>query len=147
MKRSLRLKLHLALLAPVVVFSGSPAFAQDAYRCGSSYSQSPCPGGTPMTINDKRTEEQRASAQEVARRDAALADAMEKRRRQDEQQAIASAATTHATKARTNNHQAAASKDKALADRQKHEKKRPKKIIAPDADPAIFVARSSAASH
>jgi hypothetical protein len=147
MKRPLRLKLHLALLAPVIVLASGPAHSQDAYRCGSSYSQSPCPGGTPLSLDDSRTEEQRQSAQEVARRDAALADAMEKRRRQDEQQAIASLAAAHATKASPNSHQVAASKDKALADRQKHEKKRRKKTFAPDADPAIFVARSSAASH
>ena len=37
---------------PVMI---TAAGAQPVYRCGSSYGQQPCPGGTPVAADDSRT--------------------------------------------------------------------------------------------
>src|SRR5437899_9538167 len=61
-----------------------PAAAQGIYRCGNSYSQEPCPGGsqveTPLTPSTK----EQAAAREAAREDARTANAMEKARLTEE---------------------------------------------------------------
>jgi hypothetical protein len=64
----------------------APAQAQNAYRCGNTYSQTPCPGGMPVDASDKRTSEQKAQADEVARRELRMADALEKSRLQQEEE-------------------------------------------------------------
>ena len=46
--------------------------AQTVYRCGNEYSQSPCPTGKAIDVDDSRTDEQRAAAREVAAREKAL---------------------------------------------------------------------------
>lgn len=59
--------------------------AQPVYRCGNSYSQTPCgPDARPIQTDDARSEAQRAAAQAGAARDKALADAMEAQRQRDE---------------------------------------------------------------
>lgn len=50
------------------------AHAQTVYRCGSSYSHSPCEGATPVDASDPRDAAQRADAQRAARTDARLAE-------------------------------------------------------------------------
>lgn len=40
--------------------------AGPVYRCGSSYSQTPCPGGTQLEAGDPRTAAQRAEARRIA---------------------------------------------------------------------------------
>jgi hypothetical protein len=42
------------------------AEGQLVYRCGSQYSQTPCPQATAIDVSDSRTEAQRADAQRVA---------------------------------------------------------------------------------
>ena len=56
------------------------ASAQEIYRCGNAYSQKPCAGGAVVQADDPRSAQQRQEAQEVARRDAKVADEMEARR-------------------------------------------------------------------
>lgn len=56
------------------------AQAQTVYRCGSSYSQQPCPGGTPVAASDPRTPADAARASSAAAVDAKRADALEKAR-------------------------------------------------------------------
>lgn len=56
------------------------AQAQDIYRCGGSYSNKPCPGGTVVPIDDARSAEQRAQTEAATRRDAKAAQLMEKER-------------------------------------------------------------------
>ena len=71
----------LCLLAAVCV---APAAAQDIYRCGDSYSQRPCPGGTVVEAEDERSAVQRSQTSQAAQRDARMADAMEKARLKEE---------------------------------------------------------------
>jgi len=69
------------LLAAVCV---EPATAQNIYRCGDSYSQRPCPGGTVVEAKDERNAGQRSQTSQAAQRDARMADAMEKARLKEE---------------------------------------------------------------
>jgi hypothetical protein len=62
----------------------APAAAQAVYRCGNSYSQQPCPGGTLVPADDARSAAQRSQTGLAAERDAKAADAMEKARLKEE---------------------------------------------------------------
>jgi len=61
------------------------AQAQEAYRCGNTYSQKPCPGGVAVNTDDSRTKEQKAAADAATKRDLRMADSMEKARHQQEE--------------------------------------------------------------
>ena len=61
-----------------------PAWAQTTYKCGNSYSQQPCPGGTVVDTADPRTSEQKKQAEQAIQRDAKLASELEKSRLQQE---------------------------------------------------------------
>lgn len=75
----------LALAAGAAAAAGdAPPLAQDIYRCGDSYSQRPCPGGTLVPTDDARSASQRAQTSQAARRDAQLAATMEKARLKEE---------------------------------------------------------------
>lgn len=56
-----------------------------AYRCGNSYSQTPCPGGTPIDAADSRSSAQKAQSEAVIQRDKSTASSMEKSRLQEEE--------------------------------------------------------------
>jgi len=68
--------------------------AQTVYRCGSSYSDAPCPQGQALQVDDARSETQRHEALQAAARTRAMADKLEATRQQEEraQQAQALAA-------------------------------------------------------
>ena len=78
----------LYLLAAACV---APAAAQDIYRCGNSYSQQSCPGGTIVEAEDERSAAQRAQTGLAAQRDAKMADAMEKARLKEEAKPVSAA--------------------------------------------------------
>jgi hypothetical protein len=61
-------------------------FAQAApiYRCGQTYSQTPCPGGRVVDATDPRSAAQRAEARRVLARERQLAAQMERDRRDRE---------------------------------------------------------------
>ena len=61
-----------------------PAWAQTTYKCGNSYSQQPCPGGTVVDTADPRTRAQKTQAEQATQRDAKLASELEKSRLQKE---------------------------------------------------------------
>ena len=63
--------------------------AAGVYRCGSSYSDAPCPGGKPVAADDPRSAAQLQQAQDVKRRDAALADQLRSERLTRERAAAA----------------------------------------------------------
>jgi hypothetical protein len=73
----------LAVLA-LTAACAMPAAAQQVYRCGSSYSQEPCPGAKELPAGEQPTAQQRLQAIDVARRDAALADNLEQARLREE---------------------------------------------------------------
>lgn len=54
--------------------------AQNIYKCGSSYSQTPCSGASTLTLDDARDAEQKRQSDAAARRDHGLAAALERDR-------------------------------------------------------------------
>lgn len=77
----------LLLLASVAV--SAAAAAQTAYKCGSSYSQTPCDGGVAIDTSDPRSGEQKKQADLATQRDMRTADAMEQSRIEREQMDLA----------------------------------------------------------
>lgn len=61
-----------------------PAHAQNVYRCGESYSNTPCPGATVVPTDDPRSPAQRAQTDAATRRDARSAQVMEHERLKQE---------------------------------------------------------------
>lgn len=61
-----------------------PAHAQNVYRCGESYSNSPCPGATVVPTDDPRSPAQRAQTDAATRRDAKSAQVLEHERLKQE---------------------------------------------------------------
>ena len=64
------------------------ATAQKVYRCGSSYSQTPCPDAVTIEVEDTRSKAQKSESDARVRHEAKAADAMEKKRLQDEAQSL-----------------------------------------------------------
>ncbi len=66
----------------VLVLAGGAATAQTIYRCGHSYSGTPCPNARAIEVEGARpTAAQRAEGRQVARRERRLADEMARDRR------------------------------------------------------------------
>jgi len=81
MKKNLPPLIFMAVCALGAV---QPAAAQNVYRCGDTYSQRPCAGGTLVPTDDARSDAQRAEARAAAQRNGKTADAMEKARLKEE---------------------------------------------------------------
>jgi hypothetical protein len=62
----------------------TPTTAQTVYRCGSTYSQIPCPGAAVVDTRDVRTKRQKTETDKANERNAAAARAMEKKRLKEE---------------------------------------------------------------
>ncbi|MES2939955.1 MAG: hypothetical protein V4864_19920 [Pseudomonadota bacterium] len=71
--------IRIALLLLAALGCGA-ASAQTVYRCGNSYSQKPCAGGTAVDAADPRSAAQAADTTAAAKRNAQAADALEKER-------------------------------------------------------------------
>ncbi|HJV63013.1 MAG TPA: hypothetical protein VJ743_18845 [Albitalea sp.] len=83
------------LFAAVVLAGASVAAAAGPiYRCGKTYSQTPCPNGTLVDAADPRTAAQRAQAKREVAREKRLAAQMESDRRAREAASAASQAGT-----------------------------------------------------
>jgi len=80
----------LSLIAFVMAACLMPpaASAQKVYRCGSAYSQTPCPEAVTVDAADERTRAQKSDAQRAAARDAKTALALEKTRLREEKEAV-----------------------------------------------------------
>ena len=63
--------------------------AQNAYRCGNTYSQTPCPNGKTLDVTDSRTADQKSQTDAAAARSAKAGDAMEKARLAQEKRDLA----------------------------------------------------------
>ena len=105
-----RLTLTAALSCALAALPGL-ATAQLSYKCGNSYSQTPCPDAVVLDKTDQRTSAQKAQADQATQRDARLASTMEKARLQQEAKDLA--ANTPATKASRPASASKPSKDKA----------------------------------
>ena len=72
-------------IAFAVILAGAALHAGAAsspiYRCGSEYSQDPCPGGKLLDVSDPRSAAQRAEAQKVAAAERRRAAELERERR------------------------------------------------------------------
>ncbi|MBI2750959.1 MAG: hypothetical protein HYX43_16960 [Burkholderiales bacterium] len=80
MKHSTSFAIFLIAVCTITTRAG----AADVYRCGSSYSQTPCPDGARVDVQDARTAAQKAESDAAIRRDTSTANAMEKARLKEE---------------------------------------------------------------
>ena len=76
--------MKLAAVALIFCFAVGAAQAQEIYRCGSAYSQTPCPQGRLVEADDSRSEAQRAEAARVAASERRLANEMRRDRLAEE---------------------------------------------------------------
>lgn len=74
----------LVVVACALVLSPALAEAAPIYRCGQTYSQTPCPGGRLIDAADPRSAAQRAEARRTVERERQLAVQMERDRQQQE---------------------------------------------------------------
>ena len=75
-------------IAAIVLAVSGAAGAQSVYRCGSSYAQQPCPGGSEVAVGSApRPAADVAQARAAAQTDMKRADAMEKARLAQERNA------------------------------------------------------------
>ena len=77
----IRIRPFVLLLA----FAAAHAAESSVWRCGAdgrSYSDSPCPGGRQVAVADPRSDDQRAQARDVARKDEVLARELVQQRRE-----------------------------------------------------------------
>jgi hypothetical protein len=79
------------LIAATSMMTG--AWAQNTYKCGNSYSQQPCPGGTVIDTADSRSYAQKQAAEQASQRNAESAAAMEKARLQKDKADLKAVAT------------------------------------------------------
>lgn len=92
---------HRPLFAIFLIATGAvftSAQAQNIYRCGDSYSQSPCPGGVAIDASDSRTRAQKAQTEAATQRDRQTADALEKERLKREEAAARTTPKTNVTR-------------------------------------------------
>ena len=76
---------HAAQLLFVFVLSTSALTAHAAvYRCGASYQDTPCAGGSTIEAEDPRSAQQQLEAARAVQKDAAMAEALRKQRVQQE---------------------------------------------------------------
>jgi hypothetical protein len=80
-------KKKMVMLAGALALASPWTGAQTVWRCGSSYSQQPCPGGAAVSTSDRPTPAESALASRLATDDARRADAMEKARLAQERNA------------------------------------------------------------
>ena len=84
MRKPLLLATSMLASSLFSAFFSVSAGAQTTYKCGNSYSQQPCPGGTVVDTADPRTSAQKTQAEQATQRDAKLASELEKSRLQKE---------------------------------------------------------------
>lgn len=65
------------------------ALAQNAYKCGDTYNQTPCPGAVAIDATDKRSSEQKTQADDATHRNSEAARVMEKARLEQEKKDLA----------------------------------------------------------
>ncbi len=86
-------QLNVLFLVAMAALSTS-ATAQKAYKCGDSYSQTPCPGAIQIETADPRTNAQKKQTDTAASRDAKSAETLQKVRLQQEEKDLAANSST-----------------------------------------------------
>ena len=89
------------LAACMAVAAAMPAAAQTIYRCGSEYSQSPCPGARQIEPEPSPRAEEAKSARDQARRNAHLAETLRRERTAAEEKVAGPAVVVTGQKAAT----------------------------------------------
>lgn len=83
-------KLRLFALFFIATWAGSTwAAGPNVYKCGSTYSQTPCDGAVAVHVDDARSKEQKSQSDAAIKQQGKTANAMEKARLKEEAQAIA----------------------------------------------------------
>lgn len=124
------------------------AGAQEVYRCGSTYSQKPCPNAVVVDVEDTRTSAQKAESDAKTRREMAQANAMEKSRQKEEAlaraaQAKRDAAQRKQSRAKADMADRANGADAAPKPKNKGKKSASRKLPQ---EPQVFVASGPPAS-
>lgn len=84
------IKLRLFALFFIAAWAGSTwAAGTNVYKCGSTYSQTPCEGAVAVQVNDARSKEQKSQSDAAIVQQGKVANAMEKVRLKEEAQVIA----------------------------------------------------------
>lgn len=100
-RRRSRQGVFLAALL-ISLFAASKGLqAQNIYKCGNSYSQTPCPGANTLTLDDARDAAQKQQSDAATRRDTGLAAALEKDRIAKEKIAVVQTPLVVPVKAKT----------------------------------------------
>ncbi|MDD5028264.1 MAG: hypothetical protein PHH58_02000 [Rhodoferax sp.] len=71
-----------ALLSVILIAPSTGSRAETIFRCGNSYSQTPCPDGAQINIDDSRDPARKNEVDAATRRDGKLANALEQERLQ-----------------------------------------------------------------
>lgn len=80
--------LTFAIFFIVTIALNNWATAQNVYKCGNSYSQTPCPGAQTINVDDARTAAQKKQTDTAVLRDTKAAQSLEKMRRAQEKAAL-----------------------------------------------------------
>lgn len=139
-------RLFFALISIATCALSTGAAAQKVYRCGSAYSQTPCPDALVVEVEDTRSKAEKSESDARVRREAASADAMEKQRLHDEAQAMANgnAKTNSRTKNGARNGKSARQTPSSAADATHPTGPNAKKPKSKQKTPEFFTARSIA---
>ena len=108
------------------------AAGTNVYKCGSTYSQTPCEGAVAMQVDDARSKEQKSQSEASTVRQGKTANTMEKTRLKEEAQAIAQSKRTKSSEKST-------AKTKADADSTGASKNSKSK----NKEPELFLAKES----
>ena len=124
------------------------ASAEDVYRCGSTYSQKPCPDAVKIDVQDSRTPAQKAEADAKTRAETAQVQTIEKAHQKEEAQRRADNAKLAAAEAKK-----AAAKPHPKASAPKTDNtaawagKGKKKTAKTKKEPEFFVASAASDKH
>lgn len=131
---------HRVLPCLLLLALNTMTLAQPVYRCGNSYSQTPCPGAVPVAADDARSDAQRTAAKQTLNSDKKLAKDLEAARRQDEARELAERKQAQ-TAARQAKPQKADEKKGSRKPAPPDKKRRAKKL-----EPVFFTATDGATS-
>lgn len=132
-------KLRLFALFLIAACAGSTwATGSNVFKCGSTYSQTPCDGAVAVRVDDARSKEQKSQSDATVVRQGKTANAMEKTRLKEEALAIAQKKSGKPTEKSTAKVQSNAKTDIDTAGTQKSTKRRKKEsefFTAKEANP------------
>ena len=111
------------------------AAGSNVYKCGSTYSQTPCDGAVPVRVDDTRSKEQKSQSDADIVQQGKTANAMEKARLKEEARAIAQSQSSQ-TAPKPNSKVKSGSSVSAASKGGKPEKKEAEFFIAKEAAPA-----------